>query len=102
MRFCGFHFVIAKNEFLEQLAQRPEKKILVLNKVDIAKKEPLLALAQELSAKVDFAEIYFISALTGDGVPEQGTDDARRTHQREVQAVLTRRKADVRRGCGAV
>ena len=55
---------------IEQLAQRPEKKILVLNKVDIAKKEPLLALAQELSAKVDFAEIYFISALTGDGVTE--------------------------------
>ncbi|MBH1944008.1 GTPase Era [Erythrobacter sp. YJ-T3-07] len=55
---------------IEQLAQRPEKKILVLNKVDIAKKEPLLALAQELSAKVDFAEIYFISALTGDGVFE--------------------------------
>ncbi|MEL7707197.1 GTPase Era [Citromicrobium bathyomarinum] len=55
---------------IEQLAQRPEKKILVLNKVDIAKKEPLLALAQELSTKVDFSEIYFISALSGDGVPE--------------------------------
>ena len=55
---------------IEQLAQRPEKKILVLNKVDIAKKEPLLALAQELSTKVDFAEIYFISALSGDGVTE--------------------------------
>ena len=55
---------------LENLATRPERKILVLNKVDVAKKEPLLALAQELSAKVDFAEIYFVSALTGDGVPE--------------------------------
>ena len=55
---------------LESLANRPEKKILVLNKVDKAKKEPLLALAQELAAKVEFAEIYFVSALTGDGVPE--------------------------------
>jgi GTP-binding protein Era len=55
---------------LENLAQRPERKILVLNKVDVAKKEPLLALAQDLSTKVDFAEIYFVSALTGDGVPE--------------------------------
>ncbi len=55
---------------VEQLANRPEKKILVLNKVDKAKKEPLLALAEELAAKVDFAEIYFISALTGDGVTE--------------------------------
>ena len=55
---------------IEALATRPEKKILVLNKVDRAKKEPLLALAQELSGKVDFAEIFFVSALTGDGVPE--------------------------------
>jgi GTP-binding protein Era len=55
---------------LESLANRPERKILVLNKVDRAKKEPLLALARELSAKVDFADIYFVSALTGDGVPE--------------------------------
>jgi len=58
---------------LEALAARPERKILVLNKVDVAKKEPLLALAQELSGKVDFAEIFFVSALTGDGVPEMKT-----------------------------
>lgn len=55
---------------VEALANRPEKKILVLNKVDKAKKEPLLELAQDLSGKVDFAEIFFVSALTGDGVPE--------------------------------
>jgi GTPase len=55
---------------LEALAGRPERKILVLNKVDRAKKEPLLALAQEMSTKVDFAEIFFVSALTGEGVPE--------------------------------
>ncbi|MEE4339456.1 GTPase Era [Erythrobacter sp.] len=55
---------------LEALAGRPERKILVLNKVDISKKEPLLALAQELSQKVDFAEIFFISALNGEGVGE--------------------------------
>jgi len=55
---------------LETLKDRPERKILVLNKVDASKKEPLLALAQELSGKVDFAEIFFVSALTGEGVPE--------------------------------
>ena len=55
---------------IEALAGRPEKKILVLNKVDRAKKEPLLALAEELASKVEFSEIYFISALTGDGVTE--------------------------------
>ncbi len=55
---------------LEALANRPERKILVINKVDRSKKEPMLALAQDLAGKVDFAEIYFVSALTGDGVPE--------------------------------
>lgn len=58
---------------LEALAGRPERKILVLNKVDRAKKEPLLALAQDLGSKVDFAEIFFVSALNGDGVPELKT-----------------------------
>ncbi len=55
---------------IEALQKRPEKKILVLNKVDRAKKEPLLALAHELGEKIEFEEIYFISALSGDGVPE--------------------------------
>lgn len=55
---------------IEQIAGRPERKILVLNKVDRAKKELLLALAQELGEKVEFADVYFVSALTGDGVPE--------------------------------
>ena len=55
---------------LEQIAARPERKILVLNKVDRAKKEPLLALAQELTGKVEFETVYFVSALTGDGVDE--------------------------------
>jgi GTP-binding protein Era len=55
---------------LEGLKDRPERKLLVLNKVDASAKEPLLALAQDLSGKVEFAEVFFVSALTGDGVPE--------------------------------
>ncbi|MBV7259739.1 GTPase Era [Erythrobacter crassostreae] len=55
---------------IEAMEKRPEKKILVLNKVDKAKKEPLLALAQELSERVAFDEIFFVSALSGDGVDE--------------------------------
>lgn len=55
---------------LENLKHRPERKLLVLNKVDRAKKEPLLALAQELTERVDFEEVFFVSALTGDGVSE--------------------------------
>ena len=55
---------------LESLKNRPERKLLVLNKVDASAKEPLLALAQDLTGKVDFGEVFFVSALTGDGVPE--------------------------------
>ena len=55
---------------IEVLKDRPEKKILVLNKVDASAKEPLLVLAQELTEAVGFGEVYFVSALTGDGVPE--------------------------------
>ena len=55
---------------LEALKDRPERKILVLNKVDASPKEKLLELAQEFSALVDWSDVFFVSALTGDGVPE--------------------------------
>jgi GTP-binding protein Era len=55
---------------LTTLSGRRERKILVLNKVDTTAKEPLLVLAEELTGKVPFEEVFFISALTGDGVPE--------------------------------
>ena len=63
---------------LESLKGRPERKILVLNKVDETPKEPLLITAQALAApdedgKTAFDEVFFISALTGDGVPELKT-----------------------------
>jgi GTP-binding protein Era len=57
-------------EILEPLAHRRERKILVLNKVDETAKEPLLIAAQELAGEGQFDEVFFISALTGDGVPE--------------------------------
>ena len=63
-----------KRDYLEpilaSLKDRPERKILVLNKVDSTPKEPLLIMAEELSADAAFDEVFFISALTGDGVPE--------------------------------
>jgi GTP-binding protein Era len=55
---------------LETLKGRPERKILVLNKVDAGRKEALLELAQDLSGSCPFDEVFFISALTGDGVAE--------------------------------
>ncbi|MDR7102607.1 GTPase Era [Croceicoccus sp. BE223] len=55
---------------IETLSHRKERKLLVLNKVDVSRKDELLTLAQDLSAKCDFAEVFFVSALTGDGVPD--------------------------------
>ncbi|BAK67155.1 GTP-binding protein Era [Sphingobium sp. SYK-6] len=58
---------------LEGLATRPEAKWLILNKVDIAAKDKLLALTSKLHERVPFAEIFFVSAATGDGLPELRT-----------------------------
>ncbi|CAN5383803.1 GTPase Era [soil metagenome] len=55
---------------LEGLAKRSEPKWLILNKVDIADKGKLLTLAQRLNEVVAPAETFFVSATTGDGLPE--------------------------------
>ncbi|WP_375428709.1 GTPase Era [uncultured Sphingomonas sp.] len=55
---------------VERIAARPEPKHLVLNKVDLADKAKLLGHAEKLNALVAFDEIWFVSAQTGDGVPE--------------------------------
>ena len=53
---------------LERLADNAGRYLLILNKVDMVRKEGLLALAQEASAAVAFDEVFMISALNGDGV----------------------------------
>ena len=55
---------------LEGIAKRKEKKWLILNKVDIAAKETLLVLTERIHAQIDVAETYYVSAQTGDGLPE--------------------------------
>jgi GTP-binding protein Era len=55
---------------VEGLKERKERKLLIINKVDIATKEKLLVHADRLNASVGFEEIYFVSAATGDGLPE--------------------------------
>jgi GTP-binding protein Era len=54
----------------ESVAGRPERKFLILNKVDLADKAKLLVHAEKLNAAVAFDETFFVSAETGDGVPE--------------------------------
>ena len=55
---------------LQGIEGRPEKKFLVLNKVDLTKKDKLLTIATQHNERVKFDETIFISASTGDGVPE--------------------------------
>lgn len=57
-------------KIVEGLVDRPERKWLVLNKVDIAKKEKLLQLTTKLLEICNFEQIYYISAATGDGLAE--------------------------------
>lgn len=45
-----------------------QKKVLLLNKVDLVEKPSLLALAEALNEQGRFAATFMISALTGDGL----------------------------------
>ncbi|MFJ5486265.1 GTPase Era [Hansschlegelia beijingensis] len=53
---------------LDKLAEAPRRKILLLNKIDLVRRESLLAIAQEATARVGFDRVFMVSALTGDGV----------------------------------
>jgi GTP-binding protein Era len=59
-------------EILDRLAEFPGRhpRVLILNKVDVTKREMLLALAAEANEAVPFARTFMVSALTGDGVPD--------------------------------
>lgn len=57
-------------EIVDGIAARPEPKILILNKVDIADKPRLLTHAQRLNERLAFDETFFVSATSGDGVAE--------------------------------
>ena len=57
-------------QVIEGVEARSEPKILVLNKVDIAKKEDLLVLAARLAERLKPEQIFMVSSTTGDGVPD--------------------------------
>jgi GTP-binding protein Era len=60
-------------EMVDRLGEWREPKILVLNKVDLVRKEGLLTLAAQLGERAEFEEIFMVSAATGDGVPDLKT-----------------------------
>ena len=57
-------------QVLQGVEQRPEARILVLNKVDLARKEDLLLLAATLSERLQPEAVFMISATGGDGVDD--------------------------------
>ena len=57
-------------QMIEGVEACTEPRILVLNKVDIARKDDLLVLAARLSERLKPEAVFMISATTGDGVAE--------------------------------
>lgn len=57
-------------EILGRLPEIRQPKFLILNKIDAVEREKLLALAKAATDAVEFAEVFMISALTGDGCPD--------------------------------
>jgi GTP-binding protein Era len=55
---------------VDRLKDRPEPKLLILNKVDLIPKEKLLTLVSQFDGRAEFEDIYMISATTGDGIAE--------------------------------
>jgi GTP-binding protein Era len=55
---------------LANIESRPEPIMIVLNKVDIARKDDLLAYASRLSERLNPRAIFMISATSGDGVAD--------------------------------
>jgi GTP-binding protein Era len=55
---------------LARLSDVRQPKILIFNKVDVAEKAKLLALAQTANQRAGFASTFMVSALTGDGVAD--------------------------------
>ncbi|HEY0324534.1 MAG TPA: GTPase Era [Allosphingosinicella sp.] len=65
-------------QIVQRIAERREPKILVLNKVDITKKDDLLALVAGMNERVQFTDTFMVSATTGDGVADLKTALAER------------------------
>ncbi len=64
-------------QMIEGVEQRSEPRILVLNKVDIARKSDLLGLAANLAERLKPEAVFMVSATTGDGVAELKAELAR-------------------------
>ena len=57
---------------LARLSEYPSsrERVLILNKVDLTKRDTLLALAKEANELTNFSRTFMVSALTGDGLAD--------------------------------
>ena len=55
---------------IAKLKEMPQPKILVLNKIDLVKRDTLLALTQAANELIPFERTFMISAMKSDGVPD--------------------------------
>ena len=55
---------------LEKLAEVPQPKILLLNKIDTVKRDSLLPVTAQVNEKFKFDRTFMISATTGDGLDD--------------------------------
>ncbi|WP_319568840.1 GTPase Era [Cohaesibacter marisflavi] len=53
-------------DILDRLKDIKLPKVLILNKIDLVKRDSLLALAQQLNDRIAFDETFMVSALNGD------------------------------------
>ena len=58
----------ANEQIISGLQSSSKSAILVLNKIDLVKREALLALTQAFNERFAFSESFLVSAATGDGV----------------------------------
>lgn len=59
-----------RDELVEGLEKSEHPLFLALNKIDLVKKDKLLALAADLTARLNPDKVFMISAAHGDGVPD--------------------------------
>ena len=59
-----------RDEVIEGLEKRQHPLFLALNKIDLVKKPQLLALASDLTARLNPDQVFMVSATQGDGVPD--------------------------------
>jgi len=58
------------SRIITSLSERDHSLVIVLNKIDLVKKADLLALAAELTARLNPDKVFMISAAQGDGVAD--------------------------------